>query len=137
MKRDNMITLEVADEIMPFLKWAYDNRHPATGLLFPSAKDPSKPMDFNKAWENALKRAGVKDFRWHDLRHSAGTYFTEAGLALHEVAGLLGHKTLEMAKRYAHLSEARKAKVAPIASRMILADAAKTAEALLSDPSTT
>jgi len=138
MKRDNMITLEVDENIMPFLKQAYDNRHPETRLLFPGKKDPSKPMDFDKAWENALKRAGVKDFRWHDLRHTAGTYFSDAGLPLHVIADLLGQKTLEMAKRYTHMSEARKAKVAPIAARTILADTAKAAAAaFLSDHPTT
>jgi integrase len=57
-----------------------------------------------ESWERALARAGVKDFRFHDLRHSAASYILMSGGTLAEVAEVLGHKTLSMVKRYAHLS---------------------------------
>jgi integrase len=56
-------------------------------------------------WEAALKEAGVKDFRFHDLRHTAASYLAMSGATLAEIAEVLGHKTLAMVKRYAHLSE--------------------------------
>ena len=65
-----------------------------------------KPADIRTAWENAIEKAGIKDFRFHDLRHSAASYLAMNGASLAEIADVLGHKTLQMVKRYAHLSEA-------------------------------
>lgn len=82
--------------------------------LFPSAKVTKnkdgeliyQSIDIRTAWENALLRSGIKDFRFHDLRHSAASYLAMNGATLPELAEVLGHKTLQMVKRYAHLSEA-------------------------------
>lgn len=76
------------------------------GLVFVSSADPKKPFEFRTAWETALKRSKVKDFRFHDLRHSAASYLAMNGATPAEIAEVLGHKTLQMVKRYAHLSEA-------------------------------
>ena len=122
MKRSNMITLTVSDELMPFLLWLYEHRDQSTGLLFPGVKNPSKPMEFETAWKNALKRAGIKDFRFHDNRHSAGSYFTECGFTLAEVASLLGQKTLVMALRYSHVGEEHKAKQGRKMTKAFLAE---------------
>ncbi len=58
-----------------------------------------------KAWETALKRAEITDFTFHDCRHSAASELAMNGATLHEIAAVLGHKTLAMVQRYAHLSE--------------------------------
>lgn len=76
-----------------------------TDMLFPSIKG-DKPYEIKKSWEAAIKQAGIKDFRFHDLRHSAASYLAMNGASLAEIADVLGHKTLQMVKRYAHLSEA-------------------------------
>ena len=68
-----------------------------------------------QAWIYAVKRAGLVDFRFHDLRHSAASYLAMNGASLMEIAEVLGHKTLAMVKRYAHLSEAH---TAGVVSRM-------------------
>jgi integrase len=81
-----------------------------TPLLFPG-KNPKKPMDLRTPWEAALKKAGIEDFRFHDLRHSAASYLAMNGASLAEIAEVLGHKTLQMVKRYSHLSEAHTAGV--------------------------
>jgi integrase len=62
-------------------------------------------------WETALKRDEIETFRFHDLRHSAASYLAMNGATLLEIAGILGHKTLQMVKRYSHLSEDHKATV--------------------------
>jgi integrase len=86
-------------------------------LLFPGKIDPQKsnkpikPMDLRSPWEAALKKANIEDFRFHDLRHSAASYLAMNGATLAEIAEVLGHKTLQMVKRYAHLSEAHTAGV--------------------------
>lgn len=76
------------------------------GLVFASAANPKKPFEFRTSWETAVKRAGIVNFRFHDLRHSAASYLAMNGATPAEIAEVLGHKTLQMVKRYAHLSEA-------------------------------
>jgi integrase len=58
-----------------------------------------------KAWEDAIKDAKINDFHFHDCRHSAASELAMNGASLHEIAAVLGHKTLAMVQRYAHLSE--------------------------------
>lgn len=72
-------------------------------LLFPGANG-KRPIEIKKAWQNALAKSGIKDFRFHDTRHCAATYLLESGASIAQLAELLGHKTLQMVKRYAHLS---------------------------------
>ncbi len=88
-----------------------------TDLLFPPARDPKKPSPgaLRSPFERALKRAGIEDFRWHDLRHTTASYLAMSGASLAEIAEVLGHKTLSMVKRYAHLSDGH---VASVVSRM-------------------
>lgn len=81
-----------------------------TTLLFPS-DDRRQPIDLRFPWEKALKLAGIDNFRFHDLRHSAASSLAMNGASLAEIAEVLGHKTLSMVKRYAHLSESHTAGV--------------------------
>jgi integrase len=78
--------------------------------VFPS-EQKCQPIDIRTAWENALKNAKIQDFRFHDLRHSAASYLAMNGASIAEIAEVLGHKTLQMVKRYAHLSEPHTASV--------------------------
>lgn len=78
--------------------------------VFASEKK-NQPTDMRTSWVTALVRAGIEDFRFHDLRHSAASYLAMNGASLAEIAEVLGHKTLQMVKRYAHLSEAHTSKV--------------------------
>jgi integrase len=63
------------------------------------------PIDIRAPWEKALEAADIADFRFHDLRHSTASYLAMNGATLVEIADILGHKTLQMVKRYAHLSD--------------------------------
>ena len=76
-----------------------------TPLLFPSERNPQKPIDLRKAFANAMTVAQITDFKWHDLRHCTASYLAMNGASLAEIAEVLGHKTLSMVKRYAHLSD--------------------------------
>jgi integrase len=80
-------------------------------LLFPSPHDPSQPICIRTAWYTAVRRAKLENFRFHDLRHSTASYLAMSGATLLEIADILGHKTLQMVKRYSHLSEDHKATV--------------------------
>ena len=64
------------------------------------------------AWRNALKRAGIEDFRWHDLRHTWASWHRMQGTPTHELQQLGGWKTGAMVERYAHLASDHLAKAA-------------------------
>jgi integrase len=57
-----------------------------------------------KAWKKALERAGIKNFRWHDLRHTWASWHVQNGTSLQELQQLGGWTSFEMVLRYAHLS---------------------------------
>lgn len=73
-------------------------------LVFPSPNNPNQPLDIRSAWENTLRKAGIINFKFHDLRHTAASYLAMNNASLIEIGTLLGHKTVQMTKRYAHLS---------------------------------
>jgi integrase len=75
-----------------------------TALVFPGRK-PTKPICIHKAWERALQAAGISDFRFHDLRHTAASHLAMQGASPLDIAQVLGHRTLQMVRRYAHLSD--------------------------------
>ncbi len=85
-----------------------------TLLVFPAPKRAganAKPLDFESAWKAALSRAEITDFKFHDLRHSCASYLAMNGASVAEIAGVLGHKTWAMTKRYSHLSQEHTSKV--------------------------
>ena len=79
-------------------------------FVFPSANG-ARPIIFVKAWNVAVRDAKIEDFRFHDLRHTAASYMAQGGATSLDIAAVLGHKTLAMVKRYAHLSDSRVAQV--------------------------
>jgi integrase len=88
-----------------------DGKVKADFLLFPSEDDADKPVEIRKAWETALRRAEIDDFRFHDLRHTTASYLAMDGATAPEIAEILGHKSLQMVKRYSHFNKAHIAKV--------------------------
>lgn len=81
-----------------------DAREEGQIYLFPSPNDPNRPIDFESAWSYAVEEAELADFRFHDLRHTCGSYLAMNGASTVEIMEVLGHKTLAMAGRYAHLT---------------------------------
>lgn len=63
------------------------------------------PITIDREWKALVKKAKVKDFRFHDLRHTAAAYLAMNGATLNEIAELLGHKSFNMTKRYAHIAD--------------------------------
>jgi len=56
------------------------------------------------AWETALTRAKIEDFHWHDTRHHFASWFVMRGGSIQALKEILGHATLAMTMRYAHLA---------------------------------
>ena len=69
------------------------------------ARESGKPhICIKTAFQNAVKRAKLTDFRFHDLRHTFASHLAMSGIDLIAIKELLGHKTISMTLRYAHLS---------------------------------
>jgi len=78
--------------------------------VFYDQKTGNPYQDVKSAFNAACRRAGIKDFRFHDLRHTFASHLVMAGVDLTTIKELLGHKTLTMTLRYAHLSPSHKVK---------------------------
>lgn len=58
----------------------------------------------SRTWANALERASIENFRWHDLRHTWASWLVQQGTPLAALKEMGGWETLEMVQRYAHLA---------------------------------
>ena len=76
-------------------------KHPTRVFIF--FGEPITQVN-TKAWTAALKRAGIENFKWHDLRHTFATWHRQAGTPTHELQRLGGWKTGAMVERYAHVA---------------------------------
>lgn len=111
-KNNEIRPVAITGHALELLKELNKVRRIDSKLLFPSKdKAIQKPMDLRSPWETAVKKAELENFHFHDLRHTAASYFAMNGASLAEIAEILGHKTLQMVKRYAHLSEGHTANV--------------------------
>lgn len=103
------LTGHLKEILVEQVNWAHEkyttaDEKPTKRWLFPS-QNRQKPIDIRAPWEKARDQAGIVDFRFHDLRHSTASYLAMSGASQIEIAEVLGHRTLQMVKRYSHLSE--------------------------------
>ena len=121
-KNGEQRTLPLAGKGLEALRQLKLQNSARSEYLFPSPTvvlDPKtgKPQldapyeHFDAHWYAALEASGIKDFRFHDLRHTTASMLAAQGASLLEIADVLGHKTLAMVKRYSHLVVDHKAKV--------------------------
>lgn len=87
--------------------------------LFPSPISGEPYSSIFSSWNAARTKAGLKDVRLHDLRHSFASALVNGGRSLYEVQMLLGHSTSKMTQRYAHLSNEALMQAASCAQRLI------------------
>lgn len=97
-----------------------EGRHPTH--VFTYRAKPIKQVN-TKAWKAALQRAGIEDFRWHDLRHTWASWHVQAGTPLVVLQELGGWESELMVRRYAHLSTEHLAPYAEKISRPRMVDA--------------
>ena len=81
--------------------WGKQNAQ--SGLVFPNAGG-GQLTDIKTAWGKLIKDAKIKDFRFHDLRHDFASSLVMNGVDLYRVKELLGHGSIEITQRYAHLA---------------------------------
>jgi integrase len=72
-----------------------------------------------KAWKNALRRAGIEDFRWHDLRHTWASWLTQSGVPLNALQEMGAWQSSEMVRRYAHLAPEQFQRYAEVVDSLI------------------
>jgi integrase len=78
-------------------------------LVFQSPKTGGRLNNVKNSWQDLVDRAKLIDFRFHDTRHDFASRLVMAGTDLNIVRELLGHSTMEMTLRYAHLAPEHKA----------------------------
>ena len=106
-KNGDPIMLPLVPEVVQLLKARRDagGITRVQGLVFPSKVSDSQPVLIEAAWRAARKRAGLTDFRFHDLRHSAASYLAMNGATLPEIGDVLGHRSAQSTNRYAHIAQ--------------------------------
>jgi integrase len=96
-------TIPVNEKASKLLKHKGKIRSIKTDLVFRTKVDtPIDKCNVGRAFRATLKRAGIKDFRFHDLRHTFATRLVQSSVDIYKVQRLLGHKTPLMTQRYAH-----------------------------------
>lgn len=80
-------------------------------LVFCSTRNRLQSYRFTQAWYRVLRASKVEKFRFHDLRHSFASALAQEGASLVELADAMGHKSMVMVRRYAHLSTASRARL--------------------------
>lgn len=94
-----------------------DQHCPKSPWVF-SHKNGERVQFMQNGFEAACRRAGIENFRVHDLRHTCASWLVSAGVPLFEVKELLGHSSVEMTERYAHLAPENLGRVTKVLDRL-------------------
>ncbi len=88
---------------------AWHNQSDSTDLVFPSPVTGERLENIRKSWAKLMAMSKVDSFRFHDLRHHFASKLVMAGIDLNTVRELLGHSSIDMTLRYAHLAPEHRA----------------------------
>lgn len=91
-------------------------RHGAELIFCDDDGSMLRPGQFREVLWAAQKRAGLRRIRWHDLRHSYASILASGGMPLFLIRGLLGHSSVKMTERYAHVAASQTAAYMPLLS---------------------
>lgn len=108
-KNDDARVLPLVGEALTLLQERSKVRSLTDDRIFPPT-DKAKKANFialRTPFMAALKEAKIKDFHWHDLRHTCASYLMMNGVSPLEISKVLGHRTMAMVSRYSHLAPSR------------------------------
>lgn len=95
-------SISLSEPVLEELQKLFKKRQPLKPLVFAS-KTAFGRIDIKKAWQTALRVAGIERCRAHDMRHTFATLAAAQGASNLELATAMGHRTLQMLQRYTHL----------------------------------
>jgi integrase len=104
-------TKTAKDRIVPMsaaVREVFERQPKTSGVVFPSPRTGGQLVDIKHAFTLACDAAKIKDFRFHDLRHTAATRLADAGVNVVVIAEILGHGDIRSTKRYSHAMEEAK-----------------------------
>jgi integrase len=116
-KRRSVPLSKVAVSALSNRKKFRDDYCPKSAWVF-SHKNGSRVQFMQNRFQTACTKAGITNFRVHDLRHTCASWLVSAGVPLLEVRDLLGHGSIEMTERYAHLAPENLGRVAKTLDRL-------------------
>lgn len=91
-------------------------KHPER--VFTRAGYPVSQLN-TKSWRDAVKRAGIQNFRWHDLRHTWASWLVQSGTPVYDLQEMGAWKSLDMVRRYAHLGPAQMSRHAETVGKLL------------------
>ena len=103
-KNEEPLHLPLNDAAIIALKTIFKNGG-GKGRIFTS-RETGEALENGRHWfDDAVVEANLKDFHWHHLRHTFASRLRMKGAPLEDIADLLGHRSLAMTRRYAHLGQ--------------------------------
>jgi len=120
-KNGSKRVIPLTDKLIEILQSCHSHGNGQVESLF--LKDvrleSKRTMSIRKSFATALKRAEIKDFRFHDLRHTAASHIAMSGATQGELMAILGHRSPAMTRRYAHYSQGHIANILEKTSSII------------------
>jgi integrase len=95
--------IPVSDDLEQVFREIRREKHLTSEYVFTFRGE--KMDNAKNSFKSACRRAGIVDFHFHDLRHTAASLLVQRGASLQEVGMILGHKSMAMTMRYAHLGQ--------------------------------
>ncbi len=120
-KNGSKRVIPLTDKLIEILKLCPSYGSEPNDFIFTTGKQSTsdKPISIRKSFGNALKKAHIEKFRFHDLRHTAASHLAMTGATQGELMEILGHRTPTMTRRYAHFSQGHIAKLMERTSSLI------------------
>ena len=100
--------IPISSKLKPILENALNDKTNNSEYVFVNPETGTKYNDVKHAFSNLLMQAKIKNFRFHDFRHTVATRMVEAGIDLAVVQEILGHANIQTTMRYAHPVPERK-----------------------------
>ncbi|WP_047541388.1 tyrosine-type recombinase/integrase [Methylotenera versatilis] len=112
-KNNDTKVMPLVGEALTLLQERAKVRNLSDDRIFPPtpASRKSAFLHLRKPFTTALSEAAISDFHWHDLRHTCASYLMMNGVSPLEISKILGHRTMAMVSRYAHLAPTRASEI--------------------------